>query len=86
MGLSLTLRMGVRSYSDNSSPYPGYFSYSVSSVAISPDGQFVASSTIDDVSKGHIEGNTIRVRNLKTGQIVHSLKAGSGNLSQYSSL
>lgn len=69
----------LKTYSDNSSPYPGYFSYSVNSVAISPDGQFVASSTIDDVSKGHIEGNTIRVRNLKTGQIVHSLKAGSGN-------
>lgn len=69
----------LQTYSDNSSPYPGYFSYSVNSVAISPDGQFVASSTIDDVSKGHIEGNTIRVRSLKTGQIVHSLKAGSGN-------
>jgi WD40 repeat protein len=69
----------LQTYSDHSSPYPGYFSYSVGSVAISPDGQFVASSSIDDVSKGHIEGNTIRVRNLKTGQIVHSLKAGSGN-------
>ncbi|MBD2016672.1 WD40 repeat domain-containing protein [Microcoleus sp. FACHB-53] len=69
----------LQTYSDNFSPYPGYFSYSVNSVAISPDGQFVASSTIDDVSKGHIEGNTIRIRSLKTGQIVHSLKAGSGN-------
>jgi WD40 repeat protein len=69
----------LQTYKDNSSPYPGYFSYVVGSVAISPDGQFVASSSIDDVSKGHIEGNTIRVRNLKTGQIVHSLKAGSGN-------
>jgi len=69
----------LQTHSDSSSPYPGYFSYSVGSVAISPDGQFVASSSIDDVSKGHIEGNTIRVRNLKTGQIVHSLKAGSGN-------
>jgi WD40 repeat protein len=69
----------LQTHSDSSSPYPGYFSYLVDSVAISPDGQFVASSSIDDVSKGHIEGNTIRVRNLKTGQIVHSLKAGSGN-------
>ncbi|MBD2129612.1 WD40 repeat domain-containing protein [Microcoleus sp. ZQ-A2] len=69
----------LQTYSDNSSPNPGYFSYSVNSVAISPDGQFVASSTIDDVSKGHIEGNTIRIRSLKTGQIVRSLKAGSGN-------
>jgi WD40 repeat protein len=69
----------LQTYKDNSSPNPGYFSYLVDSVAISPDGQFVASSSIDDVSKGHIEGNTIRVRNLKTGQIVHSLKAGSGN-------
>lgn len=69
----------LQTHSDSSSPYPGYFSYLVNSVAISPDGQFVASSTIDDVSKGHIEGNTIRIRSLKTGQIVHSLKAGSGN-------
>jgi WD40 repeat protein len=69
----------LQTHNDSSSPYPSYFSYLVGSVAISPDGQFVASSSIDDVSKGHIEGNTIRVRNLKTGQIVHSLKAGSGN-------
>ena len=69
----------LQTYKDNSSPNPGYFSYLVDSVAISPDGQFVASSSIDDVSKGHIEGNTIRVRNLKTGQIVHSLKAGAHN-------
>lgn len=32
----------LQTYNDSSSPYPGYFSYLVSSVAISPDGQFVA--------------------------------------------
>ena len=69
----------LQTYKDSYRTYPEYYGYAVGAVAISPDGQFVASASIDDVSKGNIEGNTIRIHNLKTGQIVRSLKAGSGD-------
>jgi WD40 repeat protein len=69
-----------QTHKDGGSPYPGFITYTVSAVAISPDGKFVASASIDDVSKGHIEGNTIRIRNLQTGEVVRSIAAGSGTV------
>ncbi len=51
--------------------------FPVNAVAFSPDGQSIASAAILDISKGHIEGNTVNIHDIKTGKLIYSFSPGA---------